>query len=120
VEAFYQQEIAARKALHYPPFSRIVQLKISGTGHRETEAAAGLAGKHCRQIQAAIPSVTVLGPVEAPLSKIANRYRRQIFLKSPGSKIIHQFLNRYFTLAKGDRYPKGIRIVADIDPFMML
>ncbi len=120
VECFYQQEIPTRKALNYPPFSRIVQLRISGPKREDVERMARLTGEQCHEIQASIPSVEVLGPVEAPLSKIANQYRWQIFLKSPGSKTIHRFLNQYFAHTKNANRKGTVRIVADIDPFMML
>ena len=54
--AFYRQEIGYRKALNYPPFSRMIQLKISGRGAQLTENHARQLGDLCRALKIRLPS----------------------------------------------------------------
>lgn len=121
--AFFQEEIQFRKALNYPPFSKMVQLKISGKDKRKVRLQAEQIGHICQSLQTAdrrfSQSVTVMGPIEAPLSKIAGRYRWQILLKGKAFRPLQQFTQR---LLFDDPIVTGRRDVAvsvDVDPYSM-
>ncbi|MDY6825241.1 MAG: primosomal protein N' [Thermodesulfobacteriota bacterium] len=122
-EEFYNQEITFRKALAYPPFSRVVQLKISATSPEKAATGARAAGDAARNLQQKEPSfaaIEVLGPVESPLHKLANRYRWQILLKAPAANLIKQFITRLIS-ENGPAIKKGnVRLVVDVDPFFMM
>ena len=47
---FYNQEIIFRRALGYPPFSRLIQIKLSGKDQKSTKEHAIYTGEYCRQI----------------------------------------------------------------------
>jgi len=95
---FYNAEIAFRKSLEYPPFSRMAQLKISGKDKEKTRQHALDVGDLCNELRRKQPSflksLEVLGPIEASLAKIAKQYRWQILLKSMSVKHLHQFLHK--------------------------
>ncbi|MFZ5563872.1 MAG: replication restart helicase PriA [Thermodesulfobacteriota bacterium] len=124
VSAFYQQEIPFRRQLGYPPFSRMVHIHVSAADPAKARARAREAGDRCMAMKnsdpAAFGAVEVLGPVEAPLYKLANRFRWQILLKSPSSAAVKSLAARLLAEA-GPQLRKGdVRLVVDVDPFFMM
>ncbi|ABW65835.1 replication restart helicase PriA [Desulfosudis oleivorans] len=122
--AFYDQEIAFRRQLGYPPFSRMVHLHISATDPAKAKARAREAGDCCTALKNSAPAVfgavEVLGPVEAPIHKLASRYRWQILLKSRSAAAVKSFAARLLA-QDGQRLRKGgVRLVVDVDPFFMM
>jgi primosomal protein N' (replication factor Y) len=122
--AFYEQEIQFRRELKYPPFSRMIQLKISGVDPQLTRDHAERLGQLCLSLKTSnasvYDSVDVLGPIESSLAKIARRYRWQILLKGTHVKELHQFAGRLMA-----DYPKAfndrrVRVVIDVDPVSLL
>jgi len=121
--SFYNQEIVFRRALSYPPFSRLAQVRISGRDKIKTSRAANEAGLLCHRAKKADPifsGIEILGPVEAPISRIAGQYRWQILIKAKVSDILHKFLIRVF-FNNGELQKKGpVKIDIDIDPFYLM
>ncbi len=121
--AFYDHEIKFRKALNYPPFSRLIQIKIAGKSQEKTEHSATVLGEWCQAMKNTREFsryVDVLGPIEAPLTKIAGHYRYQILVKGAGTTVIHHFANKLME-EHGDAFQKaGVRVVMDVDPVDML
>ncbi len=122
--AFYNAEIAFRKSLAYPPFSRMVQLKISGTDKDKTRHHARVVGDLCHTVKKCHPTiygnVDILGPIEALLSKIARRYRWQIMLKSVSVKSLHQFIYQLWFKNKNTLHSRSVNVALDVDPFFMM
>jgi primosomal protein N' (replication factor Y) len=123
-EAFYNQEISFRKSLNYPPFSRMVQLKISGKDREKTRQHAQAIGTLCHILKknnhSFLKSVEILGPIEASLPKIAKRYRWQILLKCPSIKQLHRFLHQIWFENKANISTRDVNVVLDVDPFSMM
>lgn len=122
--AFFNQEIGFRKTLAYPPFSRMIAVRISGRELQQTAAHARALGERCRQLLADDGpfrgTVQVMGPIEAPLARIANYHRWQILIKSPSIAGLHRFVHEL--TAGPDAPPAGrrIRVVVDVDPFFLM
>ncbi len=121
---FYLNEIHFRKILNYPPFSRLVQLKISGKNKEKTSAFAKDFGICVTALQQSrdqfIQNVEILGPIEAPLSRIARKYRWQILLKSPNASFLHSFINLLIHNEKTRLNNRQVKVTIDVDPYMML
>ena len=121
---FYQQEIQFRKALLYPPFSRIIQIQISGKDKKRTQKEVEAFGRRCCKLQnskrAFLEAVVILGPIEAPLSKIANRYRWQLLFKCANVKILHQFSRALFFQKNKQLKSSHVHVAIDVDPYFML
>jgi primosomal protein N' (replication factor Y) len=64
--------------------------------------------------------IQVLGPVEAPLSKLRGKYRWQIFVKSKGTVLRHYFLTEVDELAAKMLRGTGVQLIIDVDPYQML
>lgn len=121
--AFYEKEIVFRKSLVYPPYSRLIQLKISGKDKEKTRRIAMKLGDLCKQIRSAPDfrkTIDILGPIEAPVSKIANRYRWQMLLKCVNVKQLHDFANRLIFENKSIFNTAGVKVGVDVDPFFMM
>ncbi len=122
--AFYEQEIQFRRALKYPPFSRMIQFKISGMDPQLTRDHAERLGHLCLALKTSnapvYDSVEVLGPIESSLAKIARRYRWQILLKSTHVKDLHQFIGRLMADHPKVFNNRRVRVVVDVDPVSLL
>jgi primosomal protein N' (replication factor Y) len=122
-EAFYRQEIQFRKALHYPPFSRLVQMRIqSGDKARAKEAAdqLGHLGRNLKESEAAYASIDILGPLEAPLTRIARQYRWQLLVKSQRVNSLHRFAKALYFNADAKVAKNDVKISMDVDPQFLM
>lgn len=82
-ERFYEIEIDFRKSFSYPPFCRIAQLEF----RHLKDANAKKEAQHFANLLSSLLSksnleLSFFGPNPATISKIANKYRWQIILKS--------------------------------------
>ena len=122
--AFYRQEIGFRKALKYPPYSRMIQLKISGKDPQVTENHARLLGDRCRVLKANkatdFRSIEIMGPIEASLTRIAGRYRWQVLLKGLNSRGLHQFVNQLLSENPSVFTRQAVMVAIDVDPLFMM
>jgi len=83
-ENFYKEQLEIRKTLEYPPFVSIIQIILQDEDMKNCEKKAEeLANKIQNMIQVKkLKSIKILGPAQAPLVKIKNKYRYSIILKS--------------------------------------
>jgi primosomal protein N' (replication factor Y) len=122
--SFYHQEINFRKALNYPPFSRMIQLKISGKDPALTQKCAHKLGGRCRTLKTSnlsvFGSVEIMGPIESSLTKVARRYRWQILLKGRHAGALHQFVSQLLSENSTVFHHGRVRVVIDVDPVSLL
>lgn len=112
-KSFYKTEIAFRKALKYPPFSRLINLRLSSTNREILSNQAKLLSETARKLVAKYENqVEIIGPAESPLAKIKGRWRRQMLLKSENTNVLHQFARDLLSKTKNST----IRITVDVDP----
>jgi primosomal protein N' (replication factor Y) len=118
---FYREEMRYRKSMQYPPFVRLVNLNISGNDLSKTITAAREIGQILRR--SAKKYYTVIGPAPAPISKLKNRYRWQIFVKLDN---LQDSQGHYFKKTVSDRLApylfskaKEQQVSVDIDPIDM-
>ena len=123
-QRFYRREIRFRKALDYPPFTLLAQLKISGRDKVKTRKRTEVIGEVCHTLQSSNAAfsnaITILGPIEAPLAKIADRYRWQILIKGRTSGKLHHFLRRLFLSEPILSNDPTVRVYVDVDPYLMM
>jgi primosomal protein N' (replication factor Y) len=122
--AFYNREITYRKALNYPPFSRMVQLKIYGKDKEKTARHTLTVGGICKELKRHHRSwskvLDIMGPIEAPLQRIAKHYRWQILLKSADVKVLHRFIQELVFKNASLFRNREVKVVVDVDPFFMM
>lgn len=79
---FYEQEIAYRRELRYPPFTRLVRLETRHHENRKAEETARqLAGILRQWIREGEQYIEMSGPVPCFFSRLYGRYRWQIILR---------------------------------------
>lgn len=79
--AFYEKELAYRRELHYPPFSRLVRLEYRHHDPRKAEQAARHFADILRQwIRTSAHPIGMIGPVPCFFSRSYGQSRWQIIL----------------------------------------
>jgi primosomal protein N' (replication factor Y) len=123
-KAFFNQEIGFRKALGYPPFTRLIAVRISGKDPKKTAAHAGVLGDRCQKMLAVKGrfggQIQVMGPIEAPLPRIANRHRWQVLVKSPDTAKLHRFVHELILSQHAATAGRHIKVTVDVDPFFLM
>ena len=112
-KSFYEEEIAFRKDLKYPPFGRIINLRMSATNKETLLEQAKLLGKMAKKLSAQSGNkVEIMGPTESPLAKIKGRFRFQMLLKSDNAQALHQLARELL-----QKMEKGtVKVTIDVDP----
>jgi primosomal protein N' (replication factor Y) len=116
-EGLFEQEIGLRASLGYPPFGRLVNIGFNGEVEERVAGAAHATGARLRS--AAGGEVEILGPAPAPLSRISNRYRWQLLLKSGNVTRLHGLCDLLVRERSG-LCPSGVRMSIDVDPENMM
>ncbi|MEP7222071.1 MAG: primosomal protein N' [Novosphingobium sp.] len=109
-EAFYAAETEARRDAGAPPFGRWAAIIVSS----EDEAEARTAARALGGARPDLPDVLVLGPAPAPLSLLRGRYRYRLLINARRSAevqaVIREWIGQF-------RFPQGVRVAVDIDPY---
>jgi primosomal protein N' (replication factor Y) len=112
-KSFYQNELEFRKALQYPPFGRIINLRLSSVKKDALLETAQEVGREARKLAARYGSAAeIIGPSESPLAKIRGEHRQQMLIKGRDSKILHSIA--VDLLKKHDT--STVKITIDVDP----
>ncbi len=119
---FYNQDIVFRKGLNYPPFSRLIQIKIESKNKEKAAKTAYSIGKLCKNLmkKTAKDSIEILGPVESPIAKIASMFRWQILVKGTNSSTLRLFANKLFFDNQKAFKVSGVKATIDVDPIFMM
>ncbi len=118
---FAEYELAFREALHYPPFWRLANFRIQGPHLEQVTKAARQLRVQALALQSHSKNyapIEILGPAEAPLSKLRNQYRWQMLLKAPDAASLGAFCRTL--IEHQDWVPAGVKLAVDIDSVHML
>ena len=122
-EAFYAEEARQRGILGYPPFARIVMLRVEGVDEAATRSRARELAQRLRitapRGDGPRPAVEVLGPTAAPLSRLVGRWRFQVVLRGRDLPRFRRWLQQIRPDLRG-RARKGVRVTVDVDPRNLL
>jgi len=120
-KGFFNWELEFRRALNYPPFSRLVHLCIDGPKLTEVTSKAKKLADLLRDKQQTHPKyreqIEVLGAAPAPIEKLRNRFRWQLLLKGKQISPLLEFAGLARELLPRSRH---IRLHIDVDPYSML
>ena len=118
---FFANEIEFRRALGYPPFGKLVNLRLDGTNSEFVEAKAQALARKIRAVQNRHPEyrehIEILGPAPSPIEKLRNRYRWQILLKGNQIRPLIGLANIARETFTG---VSKVRMHIDVDPYNML
>ncbi len=120
-KGFAEQELAARRELHYPPYGKLLSIRLqSAELGRVQEAARTLTGRahHVQEQNLIFKPIEILGPAPAPMAKLRGQFRYNVLLKAPEAKRLGAFIKTVL----GDQawLPIKVRLQLDVDPMHML
>ncbi len=137
---FYDEEMAVRRTLGFPPFGHLISLRVSGANADRVRAAAERWAERLRVAarqssaqpdgpridQAQGPAadardeVTLLGPIQASLAQLRGRHRWQLLVRSSRAGRGRQTVRA--TLEDLDRSQGrgGLKFEVDVDPLEMV
>jgi primosomal protein N' (replication factor Y) len=112
---FATHALLERKELGYPPFGRLAVVRVQGQNLDKTQNAAQFLHEKLDELKNKIdPKIELMGPVEAALAKLKNKYRQQVLVKSSSGATLNKFLLTF--AAQSDQWPlAGISVSVDMD-----
>jgi primosomal protein N' (replication factor Y) (superfamily II helicase) len=116
VPGFTETELAARLELNYPPYTRVVLVRVDGPDEIEVSKLAGSLANLARSLNQT--SVDISGPSPAPLARLRNRFRFRFLLRSADRKALR--LCAKTVLNALQNLPRHVRVVVDVDPVQFL
>ncbi|MBP7979508.1 MAG: primosomal protein N' [Sebaldella sp.] len=112
-EGYYENEMEIRKILKYPPYGRIINIVISSETETGLKEKAEKFYNMIKEKNSFIPK-----PFKAPIYRINNRYRYQIFIKS--DRISINNIKHRIRSSLVNYREKDVRISVDVDPVNLL
>jgi primosomal protein N' (replication factor Y) len=89
-EGFAAEELPYREALGYPPFAAMSLYRSEGD-------TPGTALEPLRRLRArldTVPGLRLLGPLEAPIARVKDRYRMQLIVKAANRSVLSEAMRR--------------------------
>jgi primosomal protein N' (replication factor Y) len=115
-EGFYKKELEFRKYLRYPPFSACANILVRADRQEE---ALRLSSQLGLLLNPAPEGVRVLGPAEAPVLRVRNEFRYQIFLKAAKRTILRDTIRMVRAFAEKEKW-KATALTIDVDPIHLM
>lgn len=120
-EEFANEELKNREELLYPPFGKMVVLRVAGTQLEKVLQVSHQVADRGRELQKRFPAygeLWILGPSEYPLARLRNQHRYQVLIKGPRANVINTFVRQLL----GDRkwIMSQVKVQVDVDPMNML
>lgn len=121
--AFYYNEIKARKAVNYPPYSRLALIESKSEDRRLAEGKIKELFNFIKETDK--KEVLVVLPPHPPLfSKLKDKYRYHLLIKSPKSKDpAGKYLNKMLRDVKAyadENIPQKVQIIFDVDVMSLM
>lgn len=118
-DSFYQNEIALRKLMIYPPYCDLLAAGFVGTREMIVQKAAFaffdlLKEKNMGNYKE--EKLIVLGPLPAKVSRVSNKFRYRLAVKCKNTKRIRQMFSELLTEMAGKKEFKNITIYIDTNP----
>ena len=112
-ESFIEKELEQRATLNYPPYGRLILLRLSALDGTVVENTAE---ELANWLMEASSDYEILGPAPAGIMRVARRYRWQILLKFPPDVPVKLFDWEQLR----ERCPKDVSLTIDVDPLNMM
>lgn len=121
---FCEHELASRRTLQYPPFTRMARVLVTGPhGHGTAQAAAEL-GRMGRAVKAALEAkgipLAILGPAPAPIQKLKKRYRYNLYVKAWKAEDLQTAVESILEQAAQQASLASVQVTVDRDPVSSL
>jgi primosomal protein N' (replication factor Y) len=119
---FYQEEIQFRRALEYPPFSRLINFRLVGNSEKRTKVIAEEMARIGQSLlkKGYRKGIEILGPSTAPFGKMRGKFRWQMLAKGKSVQLLHQFAQELAIRLEEEAKGKGVNLDIDVDPVFIL
>ena len=114
--SFYNQEIAFRQIMNYPPVLPMLLIIISAT----IEEQAIKAGNKIKNMLDNNHYLNYTGPADAPISKIKDQYKKVLYIKATKYDILVEIKDNIETLRKNDICFREVGIIYDFNPLNII
>lgn len=112
-EAMYESEMENRKTFFYPPFSRMVTLRLKHKTLQKVQDASATLAQYLKK------DMTVVGPAAPMVGRVRNQYIMELMIKLPkdaqGSALKQVIRNAIQKLLADKRF-SPVQVVVDVDP----
>ncbi len=114
-QKMYETQIKQRKELYYPPFSKMINFQIKDKNLQKTIDASEWLYKSFNNSFS-----KVLGPSDALIPRIKNKYIKEILIKLPPDKELHEHKKQILKILntfQNINYFRSVQVVIDVDPY---
>lgn len=129
--SFVREELKHRKALHYPPYSRLILVTLS---HEQLPLLLRMAENFAAELRGrsqrmgwfgsldrfSEQAMDILGPVASPIPRIKNRYRFQCMIKYRGDLNVVDLVRNTASETLDQLRDPVFQISIDVDPQMLM
>jgi len=112
---FYEEQMPIRRQFNYPPYSRLVMVRLKDVDEQKLNKAANELAKIFRQVF----RENLLGPEYPIVSRVKNQYIKQMLIKinkDLNSTKVKEFINKTIEDFKHNNDFKSVKIQIDVDP----
>lgn len=113
--AFFDEELAFRRALEYPPFTHLVNVILSGEDAAPVEQSACAMASALRSLMRGL-SCVILGPAPCALGRIHRKSRWHLVFKCRRVQEIMPVIRTYLR----EHGTPGVSVAVDADPVSLL
>lgn len=108
-EEFIERELQMRKEADMPPFAKMAVINVTGKNAEKTLAL-------CKMLNFKAPkaSAKILGPAEALVFKVSNKYRYRLLVIANKSFHLQKYITYWLNNCK---IPLSFQVKVDIDPY---
>ncbi len=117
---FMDIELSHRSELGYPPFSRLLLIRVSGAKQPGVEKRAQEVVETLYSRFDLRTDLKILGPSPAPIWKMKRQYIYQILVKSPPDADFSPLMDVINAEFGGGKRKGGIRVEFDVDPYQLM
>jgi primosomal protein N' (replication factor Y) len=117
---FAEEEIRAREAFNYPPFSQLIRVVVAGNVVTEVEQACDVLAEKIATFLAdeySEEAIQILGPAPCILERLRGKYRFHLLIKNFIGPAGHKAITG---LLREQRVPEGIIMAVDVDALDLL
>ena len=106
---FLEEETIIRREKNLPPFCRFISLIISSSKQEESNNFCVLV----KRIISKVKNIEILGPVNAPIFKIKNKFRSRLLIRCSKNRLAQKSI---WLMLKKLKIPSRIKLAVDVDP----
>jgi len=124
----YEHEITIRNSVGYPPFTRLINLRVNGVSEFDVRQSAVKIGSFCRKWINRMEKrkkitgnfgLRLLVPAPAPIDRLRGKFRWQLLLKGSNITQLHSLCGQILLEQQSLLIGKA-KMVVDVDPENMM